>query len=137
MELIKQGIGQISRKISKEKAKKEKERKEELLKILDEEDPEDESSRKKAEEAQAELDRIIKLEGERTISKAKVDWTEMGEKCTAYFIRRAQHMAKKSNIDSLEVEGEVSKDQGRINKEIKEYYRRLYEAQGWQGDGSW
>ena len=46
-------------------------------------------------------------------------------------------MAKKGNIDSLEVEGEVSKDQSRINKEIKEYYRRLYEAQGWQGEGSW
>ena len=90
-------------------AKKERERKEQLLKILDEEDPEDESSRKEAEEAQVELDEIIRKEGERAIFKAKVDWTEMGEKCTAYFYRRAQHMAKKSNIDSLEVEGEISK----------------------------
>ncbi|KAG5620274.1 hypothetical protein H5410_005492 [Solanum commersonii] len=65
--------------------------------------------------------------------RSRTLWLKEGDRNTKYFHRIANAHKRYNNIDQLEVEGEITQDTKKIEKEVIDFYQRLYtETSRWR-----
>jgi hypothetical protein len=73
-----------------------------------------------------ELDDLLEEEAAATIFRSKVNYWEMGEKCTKYFFNLIRANNERANISRLKVNGAVTENKKQIEDYVQEFYSRLY-----------
>ena len=59
--------------------------------------------------------------------RSRARWLEFGEKSTKYFLQLEKAKGKKKEVDCLEVNGQIIKDEDKIMSCIQLFYTKLYE----------
>ena len=72
------------------------------------------------------MQEILDKEGERVMFRAKINRVVKDEKCSKYFHGQIKDNHKRSNINSLNIEGETTEDPDKIEKELSQFYEELY-----------
>jgi len=92
---------------------------------------EEESTRKG--EVLLEYENLIKKEEIAWRQRSRTLWLKEGDRNTKNFHRIANAHKRYNNIDQLEVEGEITQDTNKIEKEVIDFYQRLYtETSRWR-----
>ena len=131
-ELIKFHIKNHSRSFSIKLAKRKREfKKSAELRMIDLDNkiminPENTEIASQYVQAKTIYDSILEEENEQLRFRARVAIYEKGEKSTDFFFRQIKQNASRSNITSLEIEGNMSENHAEINKAIYKYYKELY-----------
>ena len=83
--------------------------------------------RKNLFDAEGKLNEIINQETQGAITRAKIDWTEQGERSTKYFFGLEKSLAKKKSINKLiDCQGNTLNNQRNISNHVVEFYQHLY-----------
>ena len=78
-------------------------------------------------DAEARLDKLIKVEIQGVITRSKIQWTEEGERSTKYFFGLEKSRAKKKTIVKLiDSENNTLSSQADISKHVVDFYQSLY-----------
>jgi hypothetical protein len=77
-------------------------------------------------EKSKELDDLLEQDAAATIFRSKVNYWEMGEKCTKYFFNLIKANNERANISRLRVQGSVTENKEIIEEHVQEFYRKLY-----------
>ena len=86
---------------------------------------EDDRMRKELFEAEVNLNKIIDIETQGAITRARAQWTEQGERSTKYFFGLKKSNYKKKNIGKLvDDHGVELFDQFQISNHIVEFYKK-------------
>lgn len=133
-ELIKMELRAKTIKYSKEKRSKlrneEKALQEELQELdrkICNNDVFDQETLEKYESAKGKLKRIHDIRGKEAIFRSKAKWLEQGERPTKYFFNLEKNNYEKKLIREVELEnGEVISDFALVNKEIENFYGKMY-----------
>ena len=62
--------------------------------------------------------------------RSRSRWLELGEKSTKYFLQLERSKGKKKEIDCLEINGKIIKDEQKILSGINHFYSNLYNEHG-------
>ena len=90
---------------------------------------EDDRMRKELFEAEVNLNKIIDIETQGAITRARAQWTEQGERSTKYFFGLEKSNYKKKNIGKLVDDNGVELfDQFQISNHIVEFYKKLFRS---------
>ena len=87
----------------------------------------DQETLEKYESAKDKLKRIHDTRGKEAIFTSKAKWLENGEKPTKYFFNLEKYNYEKKLIREVKLEnGEVISSVAQVNKEIENFYGKLY-----------
>ena len=78
------------------------------------------------QEARKGLTAIAETEARSVIFRSRAEFVEKNEKCTPYFFKRIANNRSHTNIQELNIDGNITKDSRAIEKEISGFYRDLY-----------
>ena len=133
-ELIKMELRLKTIKYSKEKRfklKSEENILQEELQKLDNKicnnDAFDTETLEKYEAAKAKLKKIHDTRGKEAMFRSKAKWFEQGEKPTKYFFNLEKNNYEKKLIREIKLEnGEIISNSAQVNKEIEDFYSKMY-----------
>ncbi len=69
---------------------------------------------------------ILEKQGKRLALKARSKWYNEGEKSNKYFLNLLKIGSSKNEMNALNIEGTLTTNSDKINEEVNNYYRKLY-----------
>ena len=125
-DMIKHDIKEASISYSKRRAREEREEIQSAELILRDEE------NHSLDETMTARNRIAQwneTRSKRVIFRAQADCVEQNEKCTRFFFARIAGNRAASTITKLQIDNNLENDQKTVDKEISDYYKKLYEEQ--------
>ena len=87
----------------------------------------DQETLEKYESAKGKLKRIHDIRGKEAIFRSKTKWLEQGERSTKYFFNLEKNNYEKKLIREVKLEnGEIISNFAQVNKEIEDFYGKMY-----------
>ena len=97
----------------------------------------DQETLEKYESAKGKLKRIHDIRGKEAIFRSKTKWLEQGERPTKYFFNLEKNNYEKKLIREVKLEnGEIISNFAQVNKEIEDFYGKMYTSKMFGSDVS-